>query len=150
MLPRKTKGLEIRGLRALVKQHPATKLVWLAPIDESSYFCRELIPAFRSHRTSASEVEAWTRRDSNPHPLPSQGAVFPLHHGPTQSVRVPRYGVRYCGHRLRSSGPKRESMVRTIRGNLPFFARTAVLWHRCSLGNSTRRVSRGSLPPSHS
>src|ERR1700756_504201 len=24
----------------------------------------------------------WTRRDANPHPLPSQGAVFPLHHVP--------------------------------------------------------------------
>ena len=44
MIPKKTKASKIRGLRTGSKQHPATKLVWPAPRDESSYFCRELIP----------------------------------------------------------------------------------------------------------
>ncbi len=54
--------------------------------SQSSYFCREAIPAFPSHRTRAQKDRAWTRRDSNPYLLPSQGAVFPLHHGPAESL----------------------------------------------------------------
>lgn len=74
---------------------PDNSWVLAAPCDpfsidrdrsQSSYFCREAVPAFAPYRTRAQKDRAWTRRDSNPHLLPSQGAVFPLHHGPGESL----------------------------------------------------------------
>ena len=87
MIPQKTRPRRFEACELGWKQHPATKSVWAAPNDDSSYFCRELIPASRSHRTSASEVEAWTRRDSNRIRY-RRRVVFPLHHGPKQNLRL--------------------------------------------------------------
>lgn len=68
-------------------------------------------PCIRSHRTTASH-EAWTRRDSNPHLLPSQGAVFPLHHGPEATLQLKLFEVilrnKICSNLL----PKRENSLR--------------------------------------
>ena len=45
-------------------------------------FVGEGYPCLHHPRTCVPRRGTWTRRDSNPYLLPSQGAVFPLHHGP--------------------------------------------------------------------
>ncbi len=64
---------------------------------------------FRPPQNQRFAVEAWTRRDSNPHLRPSRGAVFPLHHGPEETIQ-PGYNENYASIRLfLNASPERES-----------------------------------------
>ncbi len=79
------------------KQHPATKSV----SRRSHYGQVTFVGSVSLHwlpQNPRFQTEAWTRRNSNPHLLPSQGAVFPLHHGP-ETILCPERLTDMCiGH----------------------------------------------------
>jgi hypothetical protein len=91
----------------------------------SSHFA-PLEPPLRQNR-------AWTRRDSNPHPLPSRGAVFAFHHGLNQNLLPCQCAVRYWDHGLSTSSPKTGARIDSTLNLLLsvfFFQSTPVSQHK--------------------
>ena len=108
-----TKGLETRGPQTVGYTAPCDKPSMFLSLDAVKLLLSGVIPCFSLPQNQRSASEAWTRRDSNPHQLPSQGAMFPLHHGPSPL---------YSPHSLPDSidatffgnpTPKRDAMCRT-------------------------------------
>src|ERR1700730_16780366 len=64
-------------------------------------------------------TEAWTRRDSNPHLLPSRGAVFPLHHGPTETVLLSRERITHLASAFLKCEPKTGITPRLLKSGQP-------------------------------
>src|SRR5271168_3018834 len=76
--------------REPINRHPAkvTPLSSTKSSKKSSYFKEGRTPAQRTLHSSLRDnlpERRWTRRDSNPHPLPWQGTVLPLHRRPHES-----------------------------------------------------------------
>ncbi len=82
----KTKGLEFRGLQNRVNTAPRDNIsIALLPGPGQVTFVGSLSSLWLP-QNQRLRMEAWTRRDSNPHLRPSRGAVLPLHHGPEKTL----------------------------------------------------------------
>jgi hypothetical protein len=91
----KEKGLDFSRPQNWAVQHPATRLVSPLLSISVKLLLLELIPVFAP--TELRFERSVDPRDSNPHLLPSQGAVFPLHHGPEATLQLKLLDVTLRG-----------------------------------------------------